>query len=161
LRVVIDVNTMVRVRPYAPEDRDFVMSLAPRLTIGMPVWRDVGACLAAVEGWIADSIDAQDRTAAVFVAVGEQDERLGFASVTHETHFTGERQAYIGELAASETAEGRGVGRALVEACERWARDHGYRVIALVTGAANARALGFYHHMGYRDEDVRLIRLLD
>lgn len=31
---------MVRVRPYVPEDRDFILSLAPRLAIGMQTWRD-------------------------------------------------------------------------------------------------------------------------
>ena len=54
-----------------------------------------------------------------------------------------------------------GVGRALLRACEQWARDHGDRILSLATGAANARALGFYHHLGYRDEDVRLIKLLE
>jgi hypothetical protein len=34
-------------------------------------------------------------------------------------------------------------------------------LISLVLGAANERALGFYRHLGYRDEDVRLVRLLD
>ena len=95
------------------------------------------------------------------MAQDDQAERLGFASVTHDTHFTGERQAYIGELATSESAEGQGVGKTLLQACEQWARDQGYRIITLTTGAANSRALGFYHHLGYRDEDVKLIKILE
>ncbi|CAN5607402.1 hypothetical protein BH10CHL1_BH10CHL1_03490 [soil metagenome] len=31
---------MLRVRPYAPTDRAFVLSLAPRLAIGRQSWRD-------------------------------------------------------------------------------------------------------------------------
>ena len=96
----------------------------------------------------------------VFVAEDDRGQPLGFATVTHDTHFTGERQAYIGELATSAQAEGHGVGKALLQACEQWARDQGYRVLALATGAANQRALGFYHHLGYRDEDVKLVKLL-
>lgn len=152
---------MIRVRPYLPEDRAFVLSLAPRLTIGMPLWRDSKLCLAAVQSWINASIDQNGSNTKVFVAEDEPGVLVGFATVTHETHFTGERQAYIGELATSEPAEGHGAGKALVQACEQWAREQGYRIISLVTGAANGRALGFYHHLGYRDEDVRLIKLLD
>jgi GNAT superfamily N-acetyltransferase len=152
---------MIRVRPYLPDDRAFVLSLAPRLTIGMPPWRDSELCLTAVQGWITGSIDQHGQKTRVFVAEDDRGERLGFATVTQETHFTGERQAYIGELATSESAEGRGVGKALLQACEQWAREQGYRILALATGAANGRALGFYHHLGYRDEDVKLIKFLE
>ncbi|MGE5224848.1 MAG: GNAT family N-acetyltransferase [Omnitrophica WOR_2 bacterium] len=152
---------MIHVRSYLLDDRDFVLSLAPRLTIGMPAWRDPQLCLAAVQGWITGSIDQNGKKTMVFVAVDEHGERLGFVTVTTETYFTGERQAYIGELATSEEAEGRGAGKALVQTCEQWARDQGYRIISLVTGAANGRALGFYRRLGYKEEDIRLIRLLD
>jgi ribosomal protein S18 acetylase RimI-like enzyme len=138
-----------------------VFSLAPRLTIGMPSWRDPQLCLTAVQGWIRESIDRHGQESIVFIAEDDQGKRLGFATVTHETHFTGERQAYIGELATSEAIEGRGVGKALLQACEQWARDQGYRILALVTGSANGRALGFYRHLGYRDEDTRLVKLLE
>jgi GNAT superfamily N-acetyltransferase len=152
---------MIRVRLYRPDDRDFVLSLAPHLTIGMPPWRDPQLCLTAVQGWITHSISQHGQATVVFVAEDEMGKRLGFATVTHETHFTGERQASIGELATNETAEGIGVGKALLEACEQWAHEQGDRIISLATGAANVRALGFYHHLGYCDEDVKLIKILD
>jgi GNAT superfamily N-acetyltransferase len=47
-----------------------------------------------------------------------------------------------------------------VQACEQWAREQGYRILSLTTGAANERALGFYRHLGYLNEDVKLIKLL-
>ncbi len=96
----------------------------------------------------------------VFVAENEQGERLGFATVSHSTHFTGEGQAYIGELATCEEAEGQGAGRALAQACEQWGREQGYRILSLATGAANRHALGFYRHIGFLDEDVTLVKLL-
>ena len=152
---------MIRVRPYLPDDRAFVFSLVPRLTIGMPPWRDSQLCLTTVQGWITESIDQHGQESMVFIAEDDQGERLGFATITHETHFTGERQAYIGELATSESAEGRGVGKALLQACEQWARNQHYRILALATGAANGHALGFYHHLGYHDEDIKLVKLLE
>jgi GNAT superfamily N-acetyltransferase len=151
---------MIQVRPYIPADREFVLSLAPRLMIGMATWRDPAAWLKTVQDWITGSIEQHGQNSMVFIAEDEQGERLGFATVSHDSHFTGEPQAYVGELATSETAEGLGVGKALAQACEQWAREQGYRILSLATGAANERALGFYRHLGYLDEDVKLIKLL-
>ena len=151
---------MVHVRPYVSNDRAFVLSLAPRLAIGMQPWRDLTLWLKAVEGWLTESMEQHNQKTMVLVAEDEQGELLGFATVSHSTHFTGQRQAYIGELATSEKAEGRGVGSALVEACEQWAREQGYTMITLTTGAGNTRALMFYDHLGFRSEDITLTKLL-
>lgn len=154
-------NRAIIVRPYRPGDRAAMLALAPRLTIGMPSWRDPQGCHAAVLGWVESSLERPDLAGAVFVAEDESGAPVGFATVTHETHWSGERQASLGELAVDPAAEGRGVGQALVQACERWAREQGYHALALATGAANLRALGFYHRLGYQDEDVKLVKLLD
>ena len=151
---------MIRVRSYVSADREFVLSLAPRLDIGIAPWRDPQKMIVTAGDWITGSIEQHGQKTMVFVAEDELGERRGFATVSHNTHFTGEGQAYIGELATSEAAEGRGVGKALAQACEQWARDQGYRILSLATGAANERALGFYRHMGYLDEDVTLVKLL-
>ena len=151
---------MIRVRAYAPDDRAFVLSLAPRLIVGLPNWRDPQQAITAFEQWLLVTINQQEQKTMIFVAEDGQGERLGFATIAQESHFTGEAQAYIHELATSEPAEGRGVGRALVQACEEWAREQGMRFLALSTGAANERALSFYHHLGFRDEDIKLVKLL-
>lgn len=151
---------MICIRPYVPADREFVLSLAPRLAIGIPPWRDPLTWTATAQNWIEGSIEQHEKKTMVFVAEDKQGELLGFATVSHDTHFTGEGQAYVGELATNETAEGRGVGRALAQVCEQWAREQGYRLLSLATGANNKRALGFYRHMGYQDEDIKLIKLL-
>jgi len=153
-------DSSIRVRPYVPADQPFVLSLAPRLVIGIPPWRDPEKMLATVQRWLTNSIRHQGTETALFIAEGEQGERLGFASISHDSHFTGERQANIGELAVSEAAEGHGVGHALVVVCEQWARDQGYTFLVLATGAANERARGFYHHLGFLEEDVTLMKLL-
>ncbi len=151
---------MIFVRPYVPDDYTFILSLAPRLAIGKQPWRDLALWLTTVEGWLMRSIDQHDQKTMVLIAEDELGERVGFATVSHSKHFTGQPQAYVGELATSETAEGRGVGTALIEACEQWARKQGYALITLSTGAGNTRALRLYHHRGYHDEDVTLTKLL-
>jgi GNAT superfamily N-acetyltransferase len=153
-------NDMLHVRPYISDDRAFVLNLAPRLAIGKRPWRDLQRWLTTVEEWLNESIEHHHHKTMVLIAEDENGERLGFATVSHHKHFTGQPQAYIGELATSELAEGRGVGKALVEACEQWAREQGYELLTLSTGAGNARALGFYHHLGFQDEDVTLTKIL-
>jgi ribosomal protein S18 acetylase RimI-like enzyme len=151
---------MVHVRPYISADREFILSLAPRLAIGKQPWRDLTLWLKTVEEWLTESIAQHNQKTMVLIAEDEQSERLGFATVSHSTHFTGQKQAYIGELVTSEAAEGQGIGTALVTACEQWAREQGYAIITLTTGAGNARALQFYHHLGFRNEDITLTKLL-
>jgi GNAT superfamily N-acetyltransferase len=151
---------MITIRPYLPPDRNFILSLASRLTIGRQPWRDADQWRVAVDGWLTGSMDQHLQKSMVFVAEDAHGEQLGFASVSHSTHFTGQPQAYIGELATTVGAEGRGIGRLLVEACTHWARAQGYTILAVSTGAANTRALDFYHHLGFVDEDVTLVKLL-
>ena len=86
---------------------------------------------------------------------------LGVISVSHSRHFTGEDDAYIGELAVAENAARGGVGRQLVRTAEAWARDEGLRRVTLHTGAANTTARAFYDALGFREEDVRLTLLLE
>ncbi len=142
-------------------DRDRVTGLADRLTAGARPWRDRDRWLAVVRGWVAESVDAAGEPGhAVYVA--EDDAGVqGFVSVTSRRHFTGDLDAYVGELVVSVEAEGHGVGRLLVGAAETWARAQGFRTLTLDTGAANAAARRLYAATGFDEEDVRLTKLLD
>ncbi|MBV9259466.1 MAG: GNAT family N-acetyltransferase [Ktedonobacteraceae bacterium] len=153
-------TSSINVRLYTPADREFLLSLAPRLTIGIAPWRSREAMETAMRQFIIDSIEQHPTQTVVFVAVDPQEQQLGFASVSHAKNFTGEPQAYLGELAACENIEGRGVGSALIKACEEWARNQGYMLLVLDTGAGNERARRFYQHIGFQEESVRLIRQL-
>ncbi|HLW03359.1 MAG TPA: GNAT family N-acetyltransferase [Ktedonobacterales bacterium] len=153
-------QTAIRVRPYMPDDAAFVLQLAPRLLVGIPPWRDPERWLATAHDWLTGSIARFGKETMIFIAEDSQGTRLGAAAVSHHQHFTGEQQAYIGELAVSEVAEGHGAGQALVEACAGWAREQGYRFLALETGIANTRARGFYAHLGFLEEDIRLVKPL-
>lgn len=150
----------VLVRDYDDADRDDVLRLAERLTIGVSEWRDSGRVLAAVCQWVEDSIAARGADCTVLVAEGQRGERLGFVSVARKTHFSGDPQAYVGELVVDATAEGRGVGRQLMLSAEAWARERGLRFITLDTGAGNAGARAFYRRLGYLQEDVSLTKIL-
>ena len=154
-------SSNIRVRPYEPADHEFVLSLAPRLLIGAARWIEPELMLAAVRGWIGSSIVRSGGETMVFVAEDASQTRLGFASVSRNQHFTGVPQAYIGELAVDAAVEGRGAGRALIQACEQWAREQGLTRLALDTGFANEHGRGFYARLGFKEESVKLVRLIN
>jgi ribosomal protein S18 acetylase RimI-like enzyme len=144
------------VRPFAEGDRDAVVALAPRLAIGVASWRDPSAVIASALEWVAESMaEAASADRTLFVA--EQDGRVvGFVSVSTRRHFTGELDAYIGELVVDAQAERTGVGTALVDEACRWAMRRGLHRIGLETGAANHGARRFYSRLGFVEEEVRL-----
>lgn len=59
------------------------------------------------------------------------------------------RQAVICELYVDPATRGKGAGRALLAACEDWARSRGITVIHIGHLAANARASDVYEMAGY------------
>jgi GNAT superfamily N-acetyltransferase len=155
-------STPVRIRPARPGDRPSLLALASRLVIGIAPWRDPSTMLGAMQRFIMEDLDRMGPQSTMLVAEAEAEHGapLGFVSIAHHVNFTGETQAYIGELAVREDAEGQGVGRALVHAAESWAREQGYTLVVLDTGAANPRARAFYQRLGYREESVRLTKPL-
>jgi ribosomal protein S18 acetylase RimI-like enzyme len=148
----------VEIRRYVPADRDAVMALAPRLTEGKAPWRDDEAWLAAANSWIAgaaESAGAPDN--AVFVAVdGEQ--IVGVVHAAERKHFTGQVDAYVGELITAAGQERRGIARALMQAAEEWGAARGLDYLTLETGMLNYSARAFYQALGYLEEDVRFTK---
>jgi ribosomal protein S18 acetylase RimI-like enzyme len=153
-------DATVCVRRYLPSDREAVVLLAPRLQTGVAHWRDTRAVRRAATGWIEASLGNAHRDGhEVFVAhLGE--DVIGLVTVAERRHFTGEIDAYVGELAVKAEHERRGVGTLLMDAAEEWARRRGLRHLTLETGAANGAARAFYDRCGYQEEDVRLTKTL-
>src|ERR1700740_238803 len=102
----------VQIRAYAPADRDAIMALAPRLTEGKAPWRDDDAWLAAVRSWITDAAESAGTPGKAVV--------VGVVHAAERTHFTGQIDAYVGELVTAAGHERRGIARALMDAAEEW-----------------------------------------
>lgn len=148
----------VRIRDYIPADRDAILALAPRLTEGKAPWRDDTAWLAAVQGWIRDALAGVGQPDQVVYVAVDGDQVVGFVHAAERTHFTGQLDAYVGELVTATGKERRGIARALMAAAEAWGAARGLDHLTLETGAANHAARAFYASLGYLQEDVRLTR---
>ena len=144
------------IRPAREEDYPALLALSARLTMGTAPWRDPAKVAAAARGWIESSLaSAHEDGRAVMVAL--LDGRVaGMVSLAERRHFTGDLDAYIGELVTDGAVEGSGAGRALMAAAEEWAAGRGLSRITLETGARNDRARHFYERAGFAEEDVRL-----
>jgi ribosomal protein S18 acetylase RimI-like enzyme len=78
------------------------------------------------------------------------------AVIGHDGH-----RGWVYYLAVAPLARGRGYGRAMMDACERWLADRGVPKLNLMVRTSNDAVLGFYEALGYgRDEVVVMSRRL-
>ena len=153
-------QTTTHVRPYRPADYAQVMAIAPRLTEWVAPWRDPAAVLPAVQGWVRDSIEALSQPGRAVYVAADGDEVAGLVTVSEHTHFSGQVDAYVGELAVRAGLERRGIASQLMAAAETWAADRGLCFLTLETGAANQPARDLYRKLGYQEEGVRLTKAI-
>src|ERR1700683_1418523 len=122
-------------RPAGAEEYPAAAALSPRLTTGAAPWRDPARFAAAARGWIETSLaSAEDAGHAVFVAV-RGGRVAGMVSVAEREHFTGDLDAYVGELVTDGAVAGRGAGRALMAAAQQGQAQRGVYLIIIETGA--------------------------
>ncbi|HEY8947488.1 MAG TPA: GNAT family N-acetyltransferase [Rhizomicrobium sp.] len=68
--------------------------------------------------------------------------------------------AYIFELFVVEAMRGKGIGRALIVACEDWAKAEGFKTIQIGVLSRNESAAGLYRSAGYADYAIELRKYL-
>jgi RimJ/RimL family protein N-acetyltransferase len=144
----------VQVRRAAPGDASALVELA----------RAVGA---EPEGWLITNGEwrspSEERRylravrrhshAAVFVAE-TADGIVGRISLARESHPASEHVADLGLMVAGPYRR-QGVGRALMEAAEAWARDAGLHKLELHVFPYNEAAIALYQSLGYEREGYR------
>ena len=161
---------MIAVREGTAADRDFVVDTARRFAaFGPPPWRSAAEIVAGEVRCLDDFFDGRpgglpdatpDRRT---LLVAELDGRpAGFAFLEPAVdYFTGQADGHIGMVAVADTAEGKGVGAALMRAAEDWARRNGYPRLHLNVFAANDRARRIYERTGYEIETIRYVKRLE
>jgi RimJ/RimL family protein N-acetyltransferase len=91
--------------------------------------------------------------AAVFVAEGPEG-IIGRLSVARDPHPASDHVADLGLMVAKDSRR-QGVGRALMEAAERWAQEVGVRKLELHVFPYNTAAIALYETLGYEREGLR------
>lgn len=149
-----------RIRLAGRSDEAFVLETTGRLaTFGPPPWRTPD-----------ELVEGERRTLRAFFAapapgtellIAEAERALGFVYLeTQIDYFTQERHGHIGVIAVSDAAEGRGVGRALMDAAAAWAHANGFTRLTLNVFGGNTRARELYERAGFRKETIRYVRML-
>jgi GNAT superfamily N-acetyltransferase len=70
------------------------------------------------------------------------------------------RHGFLAEIFVMPDARGKGLGRALIAACEDWARGRGHQLLTIGVLANNARAIRAYEGAGYAPYTLMLRRYL-
>jgi len=153
----------MRLRLAGPADLPFLLSLAPRLAeFGLPPWRTAAHIVEAERRTLIGALETPAPDGPVLLAEDADGAALGFAYLQTQTdYFTGRAHAHVAVLAVRAEAEGRGVGRALLDGAEEWARRRGDPVITLNVFAENTRARAVYERLGYGPETLRYVKPLD
>jgi ribosomal protein S18 acetylase RimI-like enzyme len=113
------------------------------------LWREAGL----VVPWNDPESDlerALDGPSSAVLAGSEDGALVATAVVGHDGH-----RGWVYYLAVTPGARGRGHGRAMMAACERWLAERGVPKLNLMVRVGNEPVLGFYEALGYgRDEVV-------
>lgn len=81
------------------------------------------------------------------ILVAEEGARLSASAMVGEDGHRG----WLYYVAVVPERQGGGLGRAIVQAAEIWLAARGVWKVQLLVRAGNARAVGFYERLGYRD----------
>jgi GNAT superfamily N-acetyltransferase len=104
--------------------------------------------------YLAELKKRAEKNGCIFIAQGSEGRALGWAVVhddKEETYVIAEERKYarFTELFVESEARGTGVGRALIAACEDWARGRGHNLIIIGALSQNALAMAVYQGSGY------------
>ena len=155
-------NTRVSIRLATPADREFLLALADRLAdFPHPSWRSREEIADGDRQALKDALEHPTADRDLFVAELDGAHAGCLLMWTLEDYFAHVRHAHVSVLAVTRAAEGCGVGSALMQHAERWARDRGHDRITLSVFDGNDRARALYARQGYRHEMHRLVRILD
>jgi ribosomal protein S18 acetylase RimI-like enzyme len=144
------------------DDKDFVLSLLPRLMeFGPPAWRDRVQMISVDIHVLSEALTNPPAGTVIFIAENDQGLPLGFIHLeTDAEYYNRELHGHIANVIVAPEGEGRGIGRALIEKGEEWARSQGFRWLTLNVFAQNLRAREVYEKLGYGADILKYVKEL-
>lgn len=152
----------INIRPASAGDRDFILSLVPRLVeFGPPTWRNVPRMIATDIQVLTDQLLNHPPDISFFIAEDEKGHPLGFIHLQSGTdYYNHDKHGHIANVIVAPEGEGLGIGRMLIEKGEEWARARGYRWLTLSVFAQNVRAREVYQRLGYGEDIMKYVKEL-
>jgi GNAT superfamily N-acetyltransferase len=160
---------MMTIRPAQPADRQFVLSMADRLvSFDVPAFRSKDELAEGDRRALAAWFDRLQDDSLAAARSAEADEALFVAEVdgrpagcaylvTLVDYFNQRPHAHLSVLAVTAEAEGKGVGSALLDRSQDWARERGSDRLTLSALVTNARARALYERRGFAGEYIRYV----
>ena len=107
-------------------------------------------------GWIKQT-DSQ-----ALIAETESGTKIGYLILypTSREELTGMIQAWVMDLAVSPKWRGRGAGKALLEAAEKYCREKNISYLGLAVSSHNFRALSLYENLGFAEERKLMVKVI-
>ncbi len=158
----VSINSNIKIRPASIGDKEFIISLVPRLVeFNPPSWRDAAQMTVTDSQILDDKLLNQPSGTAIFIAENGDGTALGFIHLqTGTDYYNREEHGHISDVIVAPEGEGRGIGSLLIAKGEEWAREHGYRWLTLSVFAQNLRAREVYKRLGYGEDIMKYVREL-
>ena len=150
----------IRVEPGDPQDCEAMLELFPRLaSFELPNGRNPGHLWGGDADMLRDWAKAGNDDCLVYVAKDSNGVIVGVTMVTLGPELLSHApSAHLEVIVVAENAEGRGVGKALLDAAEAGARERGALSMSLHVFATNVRARRVYERAGFDEELIRCIK---
>ncbi|WP_448205043.1 GNAT family acetyltransferase [Azospirillum sp. sgz302134] len=135
-------DTALAIRPFADGDRDTVVALWTACELVVP-WNDP----------VADIALALSKPNAAILVGHEGGRLVASVMVGHDGH-----RGWFYYLAVAPACRGRGYGRAMVAAAERWLIEAGMPKVQLLVRETNHAVMAFYERLGYATSPVTMMQ---
>lgn len=152
----------ITIRPASLEDKDFIISLIPRLVkFGPPSWRNRNQMTDTDTKLLIDKLKIQPTGTTIFIAQDSKNVPLGFIHLqAGNDYYNKKKHGHISDVIVAPEGEGRGIGSMLIERAEEWARSQDYRWLTLSVFAENLRAREIYERLGFGQDIMKYVKEL-
>lgn len=152
----------LRIRLGDAGDSAWAASLMPEFArFGLPPWRDRDEFVERCRLDICGALEGDDPRDVVYVAMAADGNPCGFVHLRLLPDPNGGVDAaHICDLLVAPPHQGQGIGGALIEFAELWARDRDASSMVLAVFQDNTGARRLYERHGFRDDIVRVVRQL-
>ena len=127
----------------------------------MPAWRPKPELVEGDRRALAEWFDVReaDVNLAEAIYIAELDGTPAGCAylVTLVDYFNQRPHAHLSVLAVAKSAEGKGVGSALLDRCVAWAKERNSDRLTLSALVTNARARALYERKGFGGEYIRYV----